>query len=115
MMGYGPASFHDLFFDDEPLSEGSSVSDLLPLGCPALQEYGMADVQGRQPFPVETEDTHTPLDPHAKAQANAQAQGEDLRQRRQHQPPPASVHPRHNSQPNARTVVGSARACSRQV
>jgi hypothetical protein len=36
-----------------------------------------ADVQGGQPVPVETEDTHTPPDP-LRA-------GKDLRQRRQHQ------------------------------
>jgi hypothetical protein len=71
MTRYSPASFHDLFSDDDLLSEGSSVDDLSPLGCPALRECAMADVQGRQPVPVETEDTHAPPDPHAQALANA--------------------------------------------
>jgi hypothetical protein len=66
----------------------------------------MAKMQGRQPAPVETEDMHTPPDPRAQALANAQAHGEDLRQRRQHQPPPASMHPRRNSEPNACNVAG---------
>jgi hypothetical protein len=65
MTGYGPASFHDLFSDDDLLSEGSSVGDLSPLGCPALQECAMVDVQGCLPVPVETEDMHTPSDPRA--------------------------------------------------
>jgi hypothetical protein len=66
----------------------------------------MADMQGRQPAPVETEDTHTLPDLCAQALANAQAHGEDLRQRRQHQPPPASVHLQRNSEPNACNMVG---------
>jgi hypothetical protein len=81
MTGYSAASFHDLFSDDDLLSEGSSIGDLSPLGCPALRECAMADMQGRQPVPVETEDTHTALDPCAQALANAQAHGEDLRWR----------------------------------
>jgi hypothetical protein len=44
MTGYGPASFHDLFSDDDHLSEGSSVGNLLHLSCPTLQECVMADV-----------------------------------------------------------------------
>jgi hypothetical protein len=46
MTGYGLASFHDLFSDDDLLSKGSSISDLSPLGYPALRECAMADVQG---------------------------------------------------------------------
>jgi hypothetical protein len=79
MTGYGPASLHDLFSDDGLLSEGSSISDLSPLGCPALLECAMAEVQGRQLVPMETEDMHTPPDPRAQALVNAQAHGEDLR------------------------------------
>jgi hypothetical protein len=71
MTGYGPASFHNLFSDDNLLSEGSSVDDLSPLSCPALQECAMMDVQGRLQVPVETEDMHTPLDPRTQAVANA--------------------------------------------
>jgi hypothetical protein len=78
MMRYGPASFHNLFSDDDLLSEGSSVGDLSPLGCPTLQECAMVDMQGRQPVPVETEDTHTPPDPRTQTVANAQAHGENL-------------------------------------
>jgi hypothetical protein len=59
MTGYGSASFHDLFCDNNLLSEGSSVNDLSPLGCPALSECAIADVQGRLLVSVETKDTHT--------------------------------------------------------
>jgi hypothetical protein len=62
MMGYGPASFHDHFSDDDLLSEGSSVGDVSSPICPALREYAMADMLRRQPVLVETEDTHTPPD-----------------------------------------------------
>jgi hypothetical protein len=65
MTRYGPLSFHDHFSDDDLLSEGSSVGDLSPLGFPALRECVMADVQGRQPIPVEIEDMHTLPDPRA--------------------------------------------------
>jgi hypothetical protein len=41
VMGYNPASFHDLFSNDDLLSEGSSISDLSPLGCPVLRECAM--------------------------------------------------------------------------
>jgi hypothetical protein len=92
IIGHGPVSFHDLFSDDDLLSEGSSVGNLSPVGCPGLQECTMADVQGRQLVPMEIEDTHTPPDPCTQALANAQAHGEDLSQR-----------PR-NSKPNARNV-----------
>jgi hypothetical protein len=65
MTGYGPASFHDLFFDDDLLSEGSSVGDLSSPGSPALRECAMADVQRQLPALVYTKDTHTLQDPHA--------------------------------------------------
>jgi hypothetical protein len=69
--GYSPASFHDLFSDDDLLSEGSGIGDVSSPGCPALQECAMADVQGRKLVPVENEDTHTPPDLRALAHANA--------------------------------------------
>jgi hypothetical protein len=47
MTGYSLASFHDLFSDDDLLSEGSSVGDVSSFGCPALRECTIADVQGR--------------------------------------------------------------------
>jgi hypothetical protein len=99
MTGYSPASFHDLLSDYNLLSEGSSVCNMLSPSCPALRECAMADVQGRQPVLVETEGTHTPPDLRAQAMANTQAHGEDLRRRLQHQLPPPSLHPRHNSEP----------------
>jgi hypothetical protein len=108
MMGYGPTSFHDLFCDDDLLIEGSSVI-LSPLRYLALRECAMADVQGQQPVPVETEDMHTLPDPRTQALANAQVHGEDLRQQRQHEQPPALVHTWCNSKPNARNIVGSGR------
>jgi hypothetical protein len=64
MIGHSPALFHDLFSDDDLLSEGSSVGDLSSHGYPVLRECAMADVQGQLPAPVETKDTHTPQDPH---------------------------------------------------
>jgi hypothetical protein len=64
---------------------------------------------------VETEDTHTPPDPHMQALGNAQVHGKDLRQWRLHQPSAASVHPRRNTEPNARNIVGDAQARGRQV
>jgi hypothetical protein len=82
MTGCGPTSFHDLFSDNDLLSEGSSFRDISPLGCPALRECAIADVQGRLPIPVETEDAHTLLDPWVQVLANAQAHGEELRRPR---------------------------------
>jgi hypothetical protein len=64
---------------------------------------------------METEDTRTPPDPRAQALPNPRAHNEDLRQRREHQPPLASMHPGRNSEPNARNVVGGARARALQV
>jgi hypothetical protein len=48
MTRYGPASFHDLLSDDDLLIEGSSVGDVSSLGCPALRECAMANVQGHR-------------------------------------------------------------------
>jgi hypothetical protein len=63
MTGYGPASLHDLLSDDDLLTKGSSVEDVSFLGCPALRECAMVDVQGPQPVPVETGVMHTMPDP----------------------------------------------------
>jgi hypothetical protein len=93
MTGYSPASSHNLFSNNDLLSEGSSIGDVSSPGYPALRECAMADVQGQQPVLVETEDMHTLPDLRAQALANTQAHGEDLRQRQQHQLPRASVHP----------------------
>jgi hypothetical protein len=70
MTRYGPASFHDLFSDDDLLSEGSSVGDISPLGCLALREYTMVDVQGQLPVPVRSR-IHTSHRTRAQALANA--------------------------------------------
>jgi hypothetical protein len=78
MTGYSPPSFHNLPSNDDILSEGSGIGDVSSPGCPTLRECAMADVQGRQSVPVETKDTR------AQALSNAQADGEDLRQRWQH-------------------------------
>jgi hypothetical protein len=69
--GYGLALFHDLFSDDDLLSEDSSVGDLSSPGCPALRECANADVQGQLLAPV---------DPRAQASTIAPAHAEDLRQ-----------------------------------
>jgi hypothetical protein len=66
----GPASFHDLFSNDDLLSEGYNIGDVSTLSCPALRECTMADAPGQMAVPEETEDTHTPPDPHAQALAN---------------------------------------------
>jgi hypothetical protein len=69
--GYSPPSFHDLLSDDDLLTEGSSIGDISSLGCLVLRVCVMADVQGPQPVPMETGDTHTPPDPRVQALANA--------------------------------------------
>jgi hypothetical protein len=123
MTGYGPASFHDLFSDDDLLSEGSSVGICLGGGAGRLVAPWLSRVvgiclgggAGRLPIPLEIEDKNTLPDPCAQALANTQAHGEDLRQRQHHQPPPASVHLQRNSEPNARNVASGARARACQV
>jgi hypothetical protein len=91
--GYDPTSFHDLLSNDDLLMEGSSVGDAMSLSYPTLRECTMADVQGPQAVPMEIGDMHTPPDLRTQALANAQTHGEDLRQQRQHQLPPASIYP----------------------
>ena len=62
---------------------------------------------------VESVQTHTPLDPHAGALASVSAHAEELRQRRQNQPPPAqSVQ---HVAPHAHGPAGGARGRARQV
>jgi hypothetical protein len=46
MTGYSPASFHDLFSNDDLLSEGSSIDDMSSPGYLALRECAMVNVQG---------------------------------------------------------------------
>jgi hypothetical protein len=66
MMGYGPASFHNLLSNNDLLAEGSSIRDLSSPGYPVLRECAMADMQGQRPDPVETEDTHIVSYPRAR-------------------------------------------------
>ena len=63
MVGYAPASFHDLI-DDEVESDGSSIGYVMAPGHPLSRECAMADASGQLPK-VESLQTHTPLDPHA--------------------------------------------------
>ena len=48
----------------------------------------MVDALGQRLVVVESTQTHSPLDPHAGALTSVQAHAEELRQRRQNQPPP---------------------------
>ena len=64
MVGYAPASFHDLV-DDEVKSDGSSIDDVMAPGHPLFWECAMADDSGQLPEVVESLQTHTPLDPRA--------------------------------------------------
>ena len=64
MVGYAPASFHDLV-DDEVESDGSSTSDVMAPVHPLSQECAMADALGQPLEVVESLHTHTPPDPHA--------------------------------------------------
>ena len=45
MVGYAPASFHDLV-DDEVESDGSSIGDVMAPGHPLSRECAMADAPG---------------------------------------------------------------------
>ena len=49
----------------------------------------MADTPGQPPVVAESAQTHTPLDPRAGGLVFVQGHAEELRQRRQSQPPPA--------------------------
>ena len=64
--GYAPASFHDLV-DDEVESNGSSIGDIVASGHPLSWECAMADTLGQPLVVAESLQTHTHLDPHAKA------------------------------------------------
>ena len=74
--------------DREGVSDDSSVGDMAPHHRPS-RECAMADALGQPPVVVESAQTHIPLDPRAEALVSAQAHVEELRQRRQNQPPPA--------------------------
>ena len=75
----------------------------------------MADALGQPPVVVESLQTHTPLDPHAKALACALEHGEELRQRRQSQLPPALARSVQHAAPHACNPASGARGRARQV
>ena len=59
MVGYTPASFHDLI-DKEVESDGSSIGDIMTPSHPLSWECAIADVPGQLPEVVESQQTHTP-------------------------------------------------------
>ena len=69
MVGYAPASFHDLV-DDEVESDSCSIGDVAP-SHPLSWECAMADALGQPLVVAESLQTHTPLDPCAEALARA--------------------------------------------
>ena len=75
----------------------------------------MADAPGQPPVVTESLQTHTPLDPHAGTLALTQEHGEELRQRRQNQPPPAPARSAHHTAPRAHKPASGARGRARQV
>ena len=86
MASYAPTTFHELL-DDEVESDGSSISDVAPSHRPS-RECAMANALGQPPVVAESLQTHTPLDPRARALTLAQEHAEELRQWRQNQLPP---------------------------
>ena len=114
MASYAPTSFHDLV-DDEVESDGSRIDDTVAPGHPLSRESAMADALGQPPVLAESLQTHTPPDPRAGALTCAQAHGEELRQRRQNQPPPTPAHLAHHDASHARDSASDARGRTRQV
>ena len=76
----------------------------------------MADALRQPLVVVESAQTHTPLDPCAGALALAQGHAEELRQRRQNQPPPAPARSVQHVAPHVHDPAGGAwgRACQVQ-
>ena len=70
MAGYAPTSFHD-HVDDEVESDGPSIGDVVASDHPLSGECAMADALGQPSVVAESLQTHTPLDPRAKALACA--------------------------------------------
>ena len=64
---------------------------------------------------TESLQTHTPPDPHAGALTLTQEHIEELRQRRQNQPPPAPARLAHYAASRARNPASGARGRARQV
>ena len=112
MAGYAPASFHDLM-DDEVDSDGSSIGDVMASSHPMSRECAMADASRQPSVVAESLQTHTPLDPRTDALACAQKHGEELRQRRQNQPPPAPACSVHDATPHACNLASGAQGRAR--
>ena len=113
MASYAPSSFYNLL-DDEAESDGSSIGDVAPSHRPS-QECAMADVPGQPSVVTESMQTHTPLDPHAGTLVLTREHGEELRQRRQNQPPPTRARSAHHTMPHAHKPASGARGHARQV
>ena len=111
MASYAPTTFHEIL-DDEVESDGSSISDVAPSHRPS-RECAMANALGQVPVVAESLQTHTHLDPRADALACAQAHGEELRQRRQNQLPPAPARSAHHDAPRACNPVSGTRGHAR--
>ena len=75
----------------------------------------MADASRQPLVVVESLQTHTPLDPRAEALTCAQEHGEELRQRRRNQPPPAPARSAHHVAPRVRNSASGAQGHARQV
>ena len=73
----------------------------------------MADALGQLLVVAESLQTHTPSDPHMEALACAWEHGEELRQRWQNQPAPASVRSAQHVEPHARNPVSGAQGRTR--
>ena len=76
MASYAPTYFYELE-DDKIESDGSSIDDVAPSHRPS-RECAMADAPGQPPVVMESLQTHTPLDPHAKTHTLTWEHGEDL-------------------------------------
>ena len=99
MASYAPTSFLDLM-DDDVESDGSSIGDVAPSHRQS-QEYAMVDAPGQPPVVMESLQSHTPLDPHAKTPELTREHGEELRQQRLIEPPTAPVCSTHHTVPYA--------------
>jgi len=111
MASYAPTTFHELL-DDEVESDGSSIGDIAPSHRPS-RECAMADALGQPLVVAESLQTHTPPDPRAGALALTQEHGEELRQRRQNQSPPALARSAHHTVPHARNSASGSRGRTR--
>ena len=113
MASYAATTFHKLL-DDEVESYGSSIGDMAP-SHHLSWECAMADAPGQPPVVAESLQTHTPPDPRAGDLVLAQEHGEELRQRRQNQPPPAPTRSVQHAAPRARNPARGAQGHTRLV